>query len=308
MADNSDLDLFVSTTLGADVLVKLNHQSIGGDNNQKGNNHENFFAVYKLAKFYFSAKNELIEISSQDKAFVDDLVVLWKDRAEKRSYQLKDSKKVYWHKAKGITPYFTSQSLVDKDFYGMNSSKTVLVLANKSTFDLRAADIPASISSHTECMHFPNTSLNQMLMGSDVFRTAIGKLCCFPDEIDKLTTVASILAGVWVSRDLEAANDRDVYKLVERAKTQAAPDYFIDEESAGLTLEDEITTILDKVVGFSYQLSAGFLVYDFGAFHGSVKFKIGTEDFVKLCDVLKDQRPTTARDLVMLLMGSGDRA
>ena len=147
MAKQGSLDEFVENKLGKDALTNLTKQDIGGNNNEKGNHHEQLFAIYNLAKFYMHAQNdEEIEISSQDKAFVDDLVIFNKTQNKKRSYQLKDSKAVYWHKAKGISPYFSRQYLIDTKYYNVANAKTILVLANKDTFRLRSSDIPRSIN------------------------------------------------------------------------------------------------------------------------------------------------------------------
>ena len=100
--DNNTLNGFVANKLGKQALKDLENQSKGGQNNAKGNRYEQFFAVYKLAKFYKYTKSDELEISSQEKAFVDDLVILNRSTNTKYSYQLKDSTRVYWNKSKGI--------------------------------------------------------------------------------------------------------------------------------------------------------------------------------------------------------------
>lgn len=66
-AEDLRLDGFVKAEFGVDALTKLDNQSQGGDNNSKGNQHEQRFAVYKLAKAHGEKPNDVIQFD----AFLD---------------------------------------------------------------------------------------------------------------------------------------------------------------------------------------------------------------------------------------------
>lgn len=304
-AEETLLDDFIKVKLGTDALTKLEHQSRGGNNNSKGNNHEQYFAVYKLAKHYSEALSDDVEISSQDRAFVDDLVVLNKSKNSKKSYQLKDSAAVYWHKKKGICPYFQRQYIVDTEHYQITDSETILVLAQSNVYELRKQDIPTSISAHTKCLHFANSnSVNEMLLENPDFKNAISKLCVLPDEIDKLEVIVQILMGAWSTHN---KTERSVHKLIELATSTAKPDFFKSETSS-LALDSNVIRILDSIDNLRYEVIDNCLKYNYGDFEGLVRCKLGTTQFQAICDEIVSQQPTEALKLCLILMGTGDGA
>jgi hypothetical protein len=301
-AENLMLDNFVKENIGEDALKSLIHQNRGGDSNARGNNHENYFAVFKLAKSFNDTPNDDLEITSQDKAFVDDLVVLNKTKNSKVSYQLKDSKAVYWHKTKGISPYFSRQYKTDKLYYNLDDSETVLVLAQKNVFTLRNKDIPEKISSHTRCMHFPNLdSANKMLLENPDFKNEIEKLCVTPNQTDKLEIIVKFLLGAWFTHN---NTEKKISRLIELAKEGVQPDFFKSESNA-MELEPQISKILDNIDGITYIIEGDYLSYRYGDFEGIVRYKLDTPEFKLICNTLIKQQPNTAMDLFSILMGSG---
>jgi hypothetical protein len=296
------LDDFVRVNLGPDRLENLNAQSRGGANNSKGNKHEGFFATYRLAKSHVDNPKDDIEISTQCKAFVDDLVVSNLSTNSKRSYQLKDSQRVYWHNAKGIFPYFRDQYEIDKKFYGVDCSKTILVLAHKDVYDRRNKDIPQEIKPHTECMLFKNSdSANKILLENDDFRDVVSKFCAFPEESDKLEFVLQNLYGAWVTHNTQI---KKVSELINLAKNAANPDFFIDTKNT-YTLSPEFQGTLDKIGGLSYIIANGYLNYKVKSFSGSVRAKIGSPEFDNLCETIVKVSPKDAQTLFSFLMKVG---
>jgi len=304
-SDRQAFETFVSKKLGADVLKTLNNQNRGGKNNAKGNRFEQFFAVYKMAKLYYEAKNDDIEISSQsDCTFVDDLIVYNKTVGKKTSYQLKDSKKVYWHNNKGISPYFSRQYQLDMEFHELNASETVLVLADDSVYKLRSTDIPANIRSHTRCIHFSNLdTVNQMLMDNLNFKKAISHVCAYPDELDKLEVVTRQLIGVWAA---DSQAEKSLRKLMALARS-SKPDFFKLEHDDILPLDSDIKALLDGIDGLYYEIREGYLHYSYRNFKGQVKPRNGTPEFLSICEVIRTTRPTTAMDFMIILMGTGEQ-
>ena len=300
------IDNFVKETFGEDAHVRLNRQRVGGNNNEKGNAHELLFAVYKMAKYYSEAQNDEILIEGQAAGFVDDLTITKPSNNTKVSYQLKDSKRVYWNGNKGIEPYFKFQRSIDLNHSNFSEeSETVLVLANHDVYTRRNADIPASISSHTRCIHFANpSSPNQLLLDDEAFRAAIAQLCV-SNDIDKLGTVIQHLMGAWLAHHNNITN---VVELVDLAKQHAAPDFFNDGQNVDQELERDVCLVLDSVNGLKYEVKGSILYYSCNGFEGQVKPQIGTNEFLTICDAIKNETPTDVFALLSILMRTGEDA
>jgi hypothetical protein len=296
------IDKFVKDNLGDKALEKLNYQTTGGNNNAKGNRHEQFFAVYKLAELSVSFSGDDIDISSQDKAFVDDLTILNKTKQTKISFQLKDSKTVYWHKSKGISTYFIDQYKLDTLFHKIADAKTILVLAQENVYGLRSVDIPKSIEQHTECLLFKNPeTVNRMLLENIDFRKAVGAMCAYPDEIDKIEVVTQLILGSWVTHK---ENKKSVAEFINLAKKGANPDFFKDDSNKH-SLDTRVSKILDKIDEITYTIGNGYLNYNFGSFSGQVRAKLGTSSFDKICSDIIKQNPTDPMELCKVLMQTG---
>jgi hypothetical protein len=296
------IDQFVKDNLGEEALKNLNYQTTGGNNNTKGNRHEQFFAVYKLVEFFTSFPDDDIDISSQDKAFVDDLTILNKTSNTKVSYQLKDSKTVYWHKSRGISPYFIKQYKLDKNFHKIFFAKTILVLSQEKVYKLRNADIPKSIEQHTECLLFKNPdTVNRMLIENTDFREAIAAICAYPHEIDKIEVVTQLLIGSWVTHK---ENEKSVSQFINLAKKGANPDFFKDD-SNHYSLDARIVRILDNIDGITYTIDNGYFNYNVGSFSGRVRAKLGTSFFNQICLEIMNKNPTDPMELCNVLMQTG---
>ncbi|GAA3924309.1 hypothetical protein [Litoribacillus peritrichatus] len=302
---NEELENFVESEISSEALVHLKRQAMGGANNAKGNQHEQYFAVYKIAKFYQIAKNDDIEVCSQSYAFVDDLVILNRTTSSKHSYQLKDSKRVYWNGGKGIAPYFRKQNQLDKELYDLDNSEVVLVLADINVYRSRCKDIPSSISSYTRCINFKNPdSVNQMLMENQDFKAAVGRLCVSSEQIDKLEVIVQHLLGAWSAFGQKNVK---ISSIINKAREVAKPNFFKSEvvdpdEAKEIPLE-----VLDSIEGLSYELCEGFLHYSYkDSFQGQVKPRVGTNQFKAICNEIRIKKPTKAIELITLLMSTGE--
>lgn len=298
----TDLDNFVESNLGVEALKLLNYQSVGGNNNSKGNMHEQFFAVYKLAKYYSEQPEDKVQIMSQDKAFVDDLIIINVNSGVKRSYQLKDSKRVYWSKRKGISQYFKRQYAIDKDFHNFTDAKTILVLAQESVFNLRKKDIPKSIQPHTECILFKNSNtVNRMLLDNPRFKSAISNICINPNEIDKMEVIVQSLLGAWNAYKSEL---KEVSSFFDKAKVAIKPDFFKD--NTNVILDGKLIAILDNIDEIKYTLESGYLRYRYRSFEGIVRVKVNSPQFDTIKDEILHKNPSDAMSLFSILMKAGN--
>lgn len=70
----SKIESFVEKELGKDVLLSLKRIRVGGTNNQKGRDYENYFQLFKafeLASQDIDHEKHLL--SCQELAFIDDI-------------------------------------------------------------------------------------------------------------------------------------------------------------------------------------------------------------------------------------------
>lgn len=302
-AAETPLEVYVDSNLGKGALNDLRNQSRGGNNNSKGNRLEQRFATYKIAQIFGDNPDHDVEISSQDTAFVDDLITIDRTTGYKKSYQLKDSKSVYWNGKKGIKQYFKRQYRIDRDHHGIDDTKLELVIADKGTYERRNKDIPHDIQAYTNCTHFPNPeSVNELLLTCNDYRIAIGKLSPWPNETDKLEHVAQLLIGAWASHNNVLRNSN---QLIEKARESGNPSYILPGTSNAV-IDEKTTNYLDQFEELRYEIKGDRLNYYFNGFSGFVMFEVGTKEFQGMCEQIISQNPQDIKALLMLLMGNGE--
>ena len=287
--------------LGESALKDLNNQSRGGGNNRKGNQHECHFAVFKLAEEFPEALQSEVRIKSQEKSFVDDLVITRDGGIAKSSYQLKNSPNVNWGGAKGIGNYFARQRILDTKYFGTPNAETVLVLADEETFKRLQGKIPESISAHTKVVHFENSSSpNRLLLSNKDFRRAIKNLSIH-SEVDKLEVIVQGLVGAWTTHNGTIDN---LAHIVQKAIEQTKPNYFKDFTGTEIALDPELAKVLDSIDNVHYEVCNGSLTYTVRDFNGTVSPRVGTSEFEQLSARVVAKQPQTAIDLVRILMGA----
>ena len=298
------LDEFVKSQLGSSALKSLRNQNTGGKNNEKGARHECRYAIYQIAKAVDDPNFDQIQIDSQTKAFVDDLIVINDATDNKQSFQLKDSPSITWGK---VSTHFERQHKIDITYEKRTASKTILVVAHEKSFRNRSKTIPHSIKKHTECHHFPNPeSLNQLFIECPDFKKSIGKLCVWPNETDKLIPVAQCLIGAWDAHKNTLSSVKD---FIDMARTSANPDYFRVESTtiSQSQLDSEIKTMLDSFGFLDYQVNNGYLEYSAPGtgFKGTIRDKVDTDSFRAIMEKVKKDQPTELIELLQILMSDG---
>ncbi len=305
------LEQFVEDNFGEEILKKLESRHRGGINNAKGNSHETHFAVYKIAKFYAESQNDAghINIQAQAQAFVDDLVISNRQAETKYSYQLKDSVSVSWTGQKGIQADFELQYRVDNDHYGIANPETVLVLANRDVYEKLVSTVPKCIQSHTRCIYFENpASPNVLIFENQEFRTAITQLST-SSEPDILFAVAQNLIGAW---GLLSESEVTVKEIVDKARKGANPNFFKSDDDVDLDIDNELKMALDNIKGLSFDVKNGYLSYSFSRngneFSGTVKPRVGTEQFRAISNEIITNKPSTIFALAQIAMSTGEQA
>ena len=279
------------------VVQYLSNKNRGGTSNVKGNTYENFFAVYQLALLsrIIIEYNKEVTFSSQITAFVDDLIIDCKDDSTLRHYQLKNGSSVTW--GEGVKSIFDDF----KKQYELNhtiSRESEINLVVSST-NLRAnleASLPAAIKNYSQVVYFPyETSLVKVIEKEATFRQAIEYLCAFDNPApDKIECVAAVLLGAWVSSHKSNISVMEILK-----KAQESTPSFIRSFSKEWQLDPEVEEILSKIPDFQYNLTKGFLHWEFknGLEDGTLPYSVDTEQFKKFQEVVKRSKPTRFEEL-----------
>ncbi len=278
----------------AEYLVNKNR---GGNSGAKGNTYENFFAVYQLALLsqLVIESNKGIQLSSQTLAFVDDLIVDCRDETPLQHYQLKNSQTERWGKGlKSISDDFKKQYDLNKSI--SRESQIGLVVSSPQLKTKLKSNIPSAIKEYSQVIHFPyHAQLVRLIAKEPKFRQAIEYLCAFDNPApDKIECVATVLLGAWVSSDKSQVSVMEILK-----KAQESTPSFIRSFSQELQLDSEINEILCKIPDFKYNLTKGFLHWEFkdGLEEGTLSYSLETDRFRQFRKLVKKNNPTCFEEL-----------
>lgn len=247
---------------GSDILVYLENKNRGGISGEKGNTYENFFAVYQLAKLSEGVieNQRKINFYSQTIAFVDDLIIICQDDTTVGHYQLKNRTDVAWGNGlQSITDDFTKQYALNQSM--SRESKLYLVVSSQELKLRLTESLPAAIKAYSQVLHFPyESSLVKVIAQQPDFQEAIEYLCAFENPSpDKIECVAAVLLGAWVSSNKSGVSVKEILM-----KAQQSTPSFIRSFSQEWQLDPEVESILSKVEGLSYNLTKGFLHWEYG--------------------------------------------
>lgn len=296
-------DELIAELFGQEVLRYVNRKNIGGASNERGHTYENFFAAYQLAQL---AKEVIeagtqISLSSQVKAFVDDLIVAYEDEARVKHYQLKNSSSVSWGSGlRSIADDFEKQYHLNEALSKI--SELHLVVSDPALQQNLAAAIPSTISSCSQVIHFPyDHSLAKVIANEPRFKQALTYLSAFEHpSSDKIECVAGVLVGAW------ASCEKASIPLIEVLKTaqQYQPSFIRSFNSLEIQLDTDVAKILDSIQGFTYKLSKGFLHWEFqgGLERGTLPYSCETEKFKRFQELIKQNSPTSFEELEVFLL------
>jgi hypothetical protein len=291
----------ITSCFDVPTLKYLQHKKRGGTSGQKGTRYEDHFATYQLtllARAVLEGSQE-INFLSQVLAFVDDLII--DNKAEPLyHYQLKNSSSISWTSdGRAIESDFERQYQLNQRQKGRDS-RLYLVVADSDLCRKLQDNLPRTIQAFTQVIHFPYIpDIPKAAQHLPDFRAALIYLSAFdnPDP-DKIEYVAKAVMGAWVTK---AESQTSVKELLTKAQ-QVSPCY-IRSFKQDLQLDAEVVKILAEIENFTYNLAKGFFHWQYlgGLQEGTPPFSIETEDFQRLQDRIKRQRPTTFEALEMLL-------
>lgn len=242
----------------------------GGVSNKKGNTYENFFAVYQLASLSQEVIENNLEIVfySQIFAFIDDLIIDFKDSSSRKHYQLKNSASVTWGSGlKSISDDFCKQ-------YELNQSISIeselyLVISDSNLKTRLDNSLPERINDYSQVVHFPyRSNIAKLITQQPDLYEAIKYLCAFSEpDPDKIECVATVLLGAWTSIDKSGASVKDILETAQKCQ----PSY-IRSFAQQMQIDIEVANILKEIENFTYNLTKGFLHWEYG--NGIDRFNI----------------------------------
>ena len=297
-------DELIQTIFGEDALTYIKNKNRGGTNNNKGKEYEDFFAIYKLSEIAKQIVEEGIDAKffSQLKTFVDDLVI---DFPKLRiHYQLKNKEKgISWGNSdtlKSIAYDFYSQYRINETIE-LEETQLCLVTNNKTQQIHLSKTIPSEIKNYTSVFYFYySKNINEIIEAMPDFKESISYLSAFDKpEPDKIECVATVLLGAWYSID---TSEVSVSELLHKAQT-TQPSY-IRLFSSDIELDLGMRSILDRIPRFQYNVSKGFLHWDYadGLDTGTIYHDIESSNFKKIQDLIKQFQPTSFEDLEKFLI------
>ncbi|WP_315815132.1 hypothetical protein [Paraflavitalea speifideaquila] len=218
----------------------VQNKHAGGRNNGKGSIFENFVAIYKLAYLMqVKADPELTFISSQVKAFIDDLVI--EKMAEKLTeyYQIKDVANLRWNNG----DHHLSDD-VDVQYalcaqLGHKAHLEIVVSLADVQQQLKN-NLPVNIQRKVTVTHFEGAnSINNLIRTNSEFRKALEGICALKNpSIDKLDLIGSLLLGAWAG----VVPDRVPLKQYIDRCVSINPNFF---KGGNAQLSDKLSGILN---------------------------------------------------------------
>jgi hypothetical protein len=280
--------------------IKKKHR--GGVSNSKGNTYENVFAIYQislLSKNVIEHEQE-IYLLSRCLAFVDDLVIEIASENKLQHYQLKNSSSVSWGVGEqSINDDFKKQYELNQSIF--KESHLALVVSSSELRDTLQNNIPTDIEDYSEVIYFYFAdTLPKIISQETDFRHHLEYLCAFetPDP-DKIECLATVLLGAWIANNTAKVSVMDILK-----KAQDCNPSYIRSFQTELRLNSELIEIFDKIEGFTYNVTRGFLQWEYldGLNEGTLSYSIENTRFQKFQKLIKEKGPTSFDELEVFLI------
>ncbi len=221
-----DVMTYVKESFGTEQAERLARIGIGGANNKKGSEYENFYAATKiccLGATLPSADLQNYHISTQEIAFVDDLCVRNTAVPEKINYQAKNSEGGAASWTDDMALRFKMQRQIDTEHHRVKASTQVLLVSSPTKAAANDEKIPLEMKSFSTSEHFPYmTSATQLVMGYAPLREALCRLCGAA-SLSNAEAAFKLVLGEWCG---ENAEGRTVADVLSKAKANSHPDLF----------------------------------------------------------------------------------
>ncbi len=276
----------------------LKKKLLGGFINQRGNTYENYFALFKIlqnANKYSSALST-IQYSAQETAFVDDLLVL--EGTKRFLYQLKTSKSLGWGSGliRTLKFDFAIQKKIE-NFYKRQFELTLVVSFPTLQSSLNST-LPKGLKNCTKIFLFPyHETTSKQILSDPAFKVELETLSALNNPTtNKLDALASCLLGFWEASSKTGVLLSEIISKVENLG------YSFIKPRVIHRLSHMSKSILDVIPDFKYLESNGYFAWSYKMTDsGIIPYQIGSKEFNKIENDIQLNKPTTFKDLEILI-------
>lgn len=300
----AQLDVQVATCLGTDAVTYLSNKVRGGSSGRKGTRYEDFFAAFKVAEAAVARLHGTADwprIQEQVRGFVDDLRISSPSLAQ--YFQLKNVQQGLTWTAKGhsLEVDFLFQKVLS-DHLGEPSPMTTLVLSSEALSKDLGDDVPRSIASHSEVVHFPYADGhgNRLVQEHEPLCKALASLSrSVNTPLDALEGVLGVLIIGLMQQNGQEVSVESVINSA-RAVSPGLIRLF-PEEVKQVVLDTAFTAVLARIEGFVYVLDRGFFEWSWYDTSGVTSYDCLSKEFIRLQKRVVSRNPVTFDDLEELL-------
>lgn len=298
----SNIELFVERELGKEVLSKLKKIHIGGTNNTKGRDYENFFQLYRafeLASQDIDHQKHLL--SCQELAFIDDICHWDLEKSIKHNFQAKNSSGSAADWNSEITTRCKRQTILDKKFHNITESRNYLLVSCEKKQNNNLNKIPVRLRKLNTCIFFPYCKTLVELLDQTKLKTYIASLI-ETEDTSQVDYAAKLILGV-----LQGTSAQDIKSIFEQACSNASPNPFVKFRNVP-AIHQEIPDWIKQIVttsshSLTYRLQSN-RIYLYAASGFEVSASL---DLILQVSESEIQKITNTKDLAMLFMSITSR-
>tara|TARA_R110001583_G_scaffold156831_2_gene308545 strand:- start:35898 stop:36797 length:900 start_codon:yes stop_codon:yes gene_type:complete len=220
-----DITEYVKDKFGKDQCTKMINIRRGGDNNNKGNRLEEFFAVNSIVKIIATSTDDDISniiVVAQDPGFVDDFVIKDKVRDHKTNYQIKNSAGVAANWTGEMQDRFEMQQDLDTGYHNFGNASQVLLVSDSAKQKANAQALTKLGNSAFKSQFFPDAaSTFELLNRSEELRTNMEQICG-EKNLSTLDQGVRVVLGEWKS----SSDERSIADIFQGVRDMSKPDIF----------------------------------------------------------------------------------
>lgn len=293
----SSLEQFVEKKLGKSVLSNLKKIHIGGKNNQKGRDYENFFQLFRA----FELASQDIDhtkhlLSCQELAFIDDICHWDLEQSIKHNFQAKNSSGAAANWTTDITLRCKRQTILDTQFHDILESRNYLLVSCEKKQANNLQKVPKKLEKLNTCIFFPYCKTLVELLDQTKLKLYITALIA-NDETSQIDFAAKLILGI-----LQGNNSQDIKSIFEEACSNATPNPFVKFRKIPTVCHEipdwlkQIVTIPSNNIAYRLQSNRVYLTLASG-FEVSALLDV----ILRLSDS-QIQKVNNTKDLAMLFM------
>lgn len=267
----------------------LKNKHKGGKSNTKGNQYEEYYAIYQLALLigkYRSTPSNVYLSTQLPETFVDDLLIV-QEGSHKTYHQLKDVMNITWHSNK-LKYDFERQ----RDISMENEERFALKLVySDSTSSVDT--VPESISDCTIAEHFPShSSIQSLYFDFQPFREAIKSIAVAQHSTDNdLTGIYGALIGAWHTVNTQSYVSLE--EILEKVNNIGKGLIMLDVYPM-IAISEDCSALLHQI-GIQYQVSGSSLYWSYRSFSGYLPWTKEKEERIMAAS------PKEFKDIIDLL-------